>query len=173
MEHNPWYDESLGQSHIDPNAALHAAQLHALQVQETDRLRQLDLQAHQGFTGLQAVSDQVAPHPHHQGPGWGTVAAIGTLAYLAARNGQQAPAQPVQQRSGLKPVPGLGGWALLAAIVHFLVFIAWYGNAINGDQYFWLMALVIGLAVWVPAMLIGRAHRARNLRYNARVTKLN
>jgi hypothetical protein len=168
MEHNPYYDESLGQSHIDPNAALHAAQLHALQVQETDRLRQLDLQVHQGFTGLQAVSDQVAPHPHHQGPGWGTVAAIGTLAYLAARNSQQAPAQPVQAQT--RPRGGKGnvwGWyVLLAFVLHLLLWllVTPYEAVLFGPA-FWL----IGTAVWVPAWILTYVHQSRVSRHNAKL----
>jgi hypothetical protein len=169
MEHNPYYDESLGQSRIDPNAALYAAQLHALQVQETERLRQLDLQAHQGFAGLQAVSNQHAPQQHHQGTDWGTMAAVGTLAYLAARNSQQAPAQSFQAR----PIGWKGnvwGWYFaLALLIQLAIWPSIAIATIDGGEV--SAFLLLGTAIWAPAWLVIYLHQRRIREHNRKLVQ--
>lgn len=166
MEHNPYYDESLGQSHIDPNAALASAQLHWFQQQETDRLRQLDHRAHNGFAGLQSLADQHAPQHHHQGPGWGTVAAVGTMAYLAARNSQQAPAQPVQTR----PVGWKGNvWGWYFALALLIQLAIWPSIAIAGGGAGAFLAL--GSAIWVPAWLVILVHQSAIREHNRKLPK--
>lgn len=164
MEHNPYYDESLGQSHIDPNAQLHALQIHELQVHEADRLRQLDQQAHGGFQGLQAVSDQYAPQQQHQGPGWGTVAAVGTLAYLAARNSQQPATQPVQAR----PVGSKGNvWGWYVAIALVIQLLVWPSFAIDGGGLGTFLA--VGSAIWIPAWAAILVHQSKIRKHNRKL----
>ena len=169
MEHNPYYNESLGQSHIDPNAALAAAQLHSLQVQETDRLRQLDHQAHGSFAGLQSLTDQYAPQHHaHNGPGWGGVAAGAVAGYYLA-NRQQAPARPSQPMQ-TRPVGWKGNvWGWYFALALLIQLAIWPSIAIAGGGAGAFLAL--GSAVWVPAWLVILVHQSAIREHNRKLPK--
>lgn len=164
-ENNRYYAE------YDPFTAMHERQL---QQEQMNWLQQHGNAASQpqasntqaDFAHLQGAANQFAPQPHH-GPGLGTLAALGAVGYFAGQARQEMKQHPVDRE--LKATDTWIPWSIAAAILHFALFLLWYGSAANGDQYFWLGAFLIGCAVWVPTWVIVFAHRRHNQKYNRSV----
>lgn len=161
MKHNPYYDESLGQAHIDPNAQLRQMQTRWYQQQESDRLNQLDQQAHGGFAGLQNVAQQYAPQPRqHQYGGdipWGGIAAGAAAGYYLANRAQQEPQPAVVRPEGWKS--NVIGWYLAIALVLHLI-----TGVFPMSVPIWIFA--VGSAIWFPAWVAGIAHQVSVSEHN-------
>lgn len=156
MDHNPYYDESLGQTHFATDQALQQAQFHALQVQEDARQHQIAMGGVQNdFSRLQGVSQQVAPQQHHGGVPWGGLA-LGALAGYALANRQQDDL-PVRQAQGSASRPVLPTLLVLALVLHL---VTWFivGAFISSDSW-GLAFVVIGLVFWPAAVFFGLMDR--------------
>ena len=167
MEHNPYYDESLGQAHFDPNLHLRLQQSQWLQQQEDARIHQIAMgSTQQDFSRLQGVSQQVSPQHHGGGIPWGGVAAGAVAGYMLA-NRQQAPERPRTPR--IPQRAGVWGWyVLLGVIVHLTLWVAFSSpEAYIGGAEFWL----IGTAVWIPVWFVTYLHQSRTNRYNDSLRK--
>lgn len=158
MKHNPYYDESLGQVHIDPNAQLRAQQSRWFQQQEEQRLHALYMRPIQSdFAGLQNVAQQYAPQPrqHSEDIPWGGIAAGAAAGYYLANR-----PQPVLQPAVVRPEgwkSNVIGWYIAIALV--LQFVV--AMVVNPDL-FWL----IGLVVWIPAWAAGISHQLSVAQHN-------
>lgn len=122
----------------------------------------------QDFNALNTVAQQHAPQPHH-GPKPTTIAVVGGLAWLAVReySHRQAIANGTIPPGSKKSV--WGWYVLLAALLHFVLFLAWYGHTNTADDVFWPMFLVIGMVAWGPLNLIGLMHQTSVAAHNARL----
>lgn len=118
------------------------------------------------FDRLNAASQQHAPHHQHHGPSPAAIAVIGGLAYLGAReyNYRQGVA------NGTIPVGwkrNVWGWyALVAAGLHFVIWLAWFANAYVNNPFgpmFW----VIGTMIWLPTWFVVFVHQTKIREHNA------
>ena len=137
--------------------------------QQADRMHQIYMQTQGGnWADLQAAANQASHPHHHNGPGWGTVAAVGTLAYLAARNRQRGYQQPWQRQPIVQRPEGwkgdVWGWyVLLGLFLHFIVANLIVGDSVGVAVFF----LVIGSAIWVPLWVVGYRHQDRIWKHNS------
>lgn len=119
------------------------------------------------FDRLSGVAEQHAPHQH--GPSPVKVGVATGLLWLGAReyNYRQA---IVDGRLPAGWKRNAWGWyAVLGAVLHFVVFVAWYANTITADDVFWPMFLVIGVAIWGPLTLAAFVHHDRIERFNKKL----
>jgi hypothetical protein len=155
--------------HPDPNAALRDLQTHWYQQQEADRQHQFYMQSTQNdFAGLQNAVQQTSPRPHHHnGPGWGGVAAGAMFGYYMANRQQQWKRQPpVVRPRGWKG--DVWGWyVLLGLFLHFIVTPLIFGNNIGVAVFI----LVIGTLIWVPLWVLAYQHQGRIWDHNDALEK--